>query len=292
MKIAVSSYSFSKSMMRDNVSQSDTISLAKEIGFDAVEFADILNEPDTDKKDHARKLKEECDRLNMPVIVLAVSADLLYGSDGDIEKEIAKARSNVDLAEILGAKMMRHDVCWQIKPGDLRFRGYKAALSRLVYACKEITEYAREKGIRTMVENHGFFFQDVDRVESLLEEVDDANFGLLADTGNFLCADQDPCYAIGRLAPYIFHVHAKDFCVINGSSSDGVKAAKAGNAFIMTRSGNYLKPTILGHGDVPLTQCLAILKSNGYSGDITVEFEGMEDTTEALNAGLKFLKLL
>lgn len=279
-------------MMRDNVSQSDTISLAKEIGFDAVEFADILNEPGTDKNDYARKLKEECDRLNMPVLVLAVSADLLYGSDGDIEKEIAKARSHVDLAEILGAKMMRHDVCWQIKPGDLRFRGYKTALPRLAYACREITGYGREKGIKTMVENHGFFFQDVDRVEALLEDVDDQNFGLLADMGNFLCADQDPCYAIGRLAPYIFHVHAKDFGVISGSSSDGSMAAKSGNAYIITRSGNYLKPTIIGHGDVPATQCLTILKANGYSGDITVEFEGMEDTTEALKAGLKFLKLL
>lgn len=58
----------------------------------------------------------------------------------------------------------------------------------------------------------------------------------------------------------------------------------------MTRGGNYLKPAVPGHGDVPLSQCLNVLKANGYTGGVTIEFEGMEDTTEALAAGLKFLR--
>ncbi|MDD2393056.1 MAG: sugar phosphate isomerase/epimerase [Eubacteriales bacterium] len=290
MRLAVSSYSFSKLMRQDDFSQLDTIKMAKELGFDAIEFAEILNDPDTGKIEYAVRLKEECDRIDLPVLNLAVSADLLYGSEGDIEKEIVKAKLNIDCAEILGAKLMRHDVCWNIRPGDGRFRGYKVALPRLAYACKEITKYGSEKGIKTMVENHGFFFQDVDRVEALMEEVDDPNFGLLADMGNFLCVDQDPCYSIGRLAPYIFYIHAKDFCFIDGMRIDVARAAEAGNAFIMTRSGNYLKPTVLGHGDVPVTQCLAVLEANGYKGDIAIEFEGMEDTREALQSGLKFLR--
>ena len=34
-----------------------------------------------------------------------------------------------------------------------------------------MTEYAAAKGIKTMVENHGFFCQDSDRVEKLVTAV-------------------------------------------------------------------------------------------------------------------------
>ena len=64
-----------------------------------------------------------------------------------------------------------------------------------------------------MVENHGFYVQDSERVEKLYAAVDNKNFGLLTDMGNFLCADEDPASAFARVAPYAYYVHAKDFIV-------------------------------------------------------------------------------
>ena len=68
-----------------------------------------------------------------------------------------------------------------------------------------------------MVENHGFFCQDSVRVEKLVTAIDHPNFGVLLDMGNFLCADDNPTTAVGRLLPYTFHCHAKDFHIKPGT---------------------------------------------------------------------------
>lgn len=41
--------------------------------------------------------------------------------------------------------------------------------------------------------------QDADRIEQLVCGVAHDNFGLLLDMGNFLCADESPAVAIGKL---------------------------------------------------------------------------------------------
>ena len=116
-------------------------------------------------------------------------------------------------------------------------------------------EYAKTKGIRTMMENHGYFCQDSDRVERIVTGVADSNFGLLLDMGNFLCADENPVVAFGKLMPYVSFVHAKDFHVKSGNNIAPV------DGFFTTRGGNYLRGAVLGHGDVPVFQCLSLAKN-------------------------------
>jgi sugar phosphate isomerase/epimerase len=108
-----------------------------------------------------------------------------------------------------------------------------------------------------MVENHGFFCQDSERVEKLINTVDHKNFGALIDMGNFLCADEDPAKAVGRLLPYVFHVHAKDFHTKQGICTD------PGEGWFQSRGGNFLRGAIIGHGDVPVVQCMRLLNAIG-----------------------------
>ena len=46
----------------------------------------------------------------------------------------------------------------------------------------------------------------------------------------------------------------------------------------------------MGHGNVPVKQCLHILKAAGYDGTIAIEFEGMEPAVDAMRIGLANLK--
>ena len=278
MKTAVSSYSFNKLLSSGVMTQLDCISKAKEMGFDAIEFVDILAPQGVSKEDYAKKLSEECKKVDLPISSFTFGADFLNGSNGNIELEIDRVKKMIDIAEILGAKLIRHDAT----RGD--GRAFDIILPIIADACREVTEYAATKGIRTTVENHGFFCQDSDRVEKLYNAVNHPNFGLLADMGNFLCADEAPDKAFSRIAPYAFYVHAKDFHVKSAMLPD------PGEGFFCSRSGNYLRGAILGHGDVPVKHCLKALKHVKYNGYIAIEFEGMEDPINAIRIGLANLK--
>ena len=63
-----------------------------------------------------------------------------------------------------------------------------------------------------------------------------------------------------------------------------------GNMFFMTRGGNYLRGTIVGHGDVPVKSCINALKRVGYDGYISLEFEGPEYAIDAIKAGKENLE--
>ena len=75
--------------------------------------------------------------------------------------------------------------------------------------------------------------------------------------GNFMCADENPALAVARVAPYTRYVHAKDFIWRSYNDAD------PGEGAFQTRGGNYLRGTIVGHGNVPVKQCLHILKPPG-----------------------------
>ena len=283
MKIGVSTYSFAHYITQTGCDYFKVLDIAREIGFDGVDFINLNNEQwgiVGDEIEMAKELRAYCEKLGLEVAAYTVGANLM--SD-DIDNEIAKLKHCVDVAEALGAKIMRHDVCGKLKEKP-RYN-YKDAIADMVPAIREVTEYARAKGIRTCTENHGYIFQSPERVEELIRAVDNDNYGWLCDMGNFMCADVDPINAVTIAAPYTFHVHAKDFLFKEGN-------AEMPERFFRTAGDNYLRGTVLGHGVVPVANCIRILKKAGYDGYVALEFEGMEENLPAVRAGYNYLKKL
>jgi sugar phosphate isomerase/epimerase len=279
MKIGVSSYSFSRLVNSGALEQLAVIAKAREIGFDVIEFSTIAVPNGRTLPDFAGELRRESERVGIAIVNYTIGADFLKGSGGDLPAEIARVQREVDVAQILGAPGMRHDASGGWPADHVGPRSFQAALPRLAEGCRAVTEYAAGKGIKTMVENHGFFCQDSERVEQLVTAVNHPNFGVLIDMGNFLCADEDPARAVGRLMPYAFHCHAKDFHVKPGTG------AAPGAGWFMSRAGNYLRGAIIGHGAVPVLQCLRIMKRDGFNGVLSIEFEGMEDVLTGISIG-------
>jgi len=273
MQISVSSYSFSK--MKS--SPIERLRLAKELGFAAIEFTEV-------DMDTAKRLREESDKLDFPIICYTVGADFLQVKS--IEAEADRLYKQVDIARALGVHLMRHDASRGFQPFRAAHSGFAEALPLLAKGCRQVTEYAAEKSVITMVENHGFFCQDSERIAALVGAVSHPNFGALVDIGNFLCADEDPAIACGNVAALALHVHAKDFHVKSGSGRN------PGRGWFRSRGGNYLRGAIIGHGNVPVRQCLGNLKRAGYDGYVSIEFEGMEDCVEALRIGRENLLAL
>ncbi len=287
MKIGVSSYSFSGLTRTGKMSLFEVIEKAKEIGFDVIEFSGLVLPDGETLKSFAPKVKAKCAEVGIEMGNYTIGADFINGSNGDLDAEIERVKGEVDIAVLLGSPGMRHDATRGF-PADYnsQAKSFDDALPILVKGCRAITEYAAQFGIKTMVENHGFFCQDSERVEKLISAVNHENFGALVDMGNFLCVDESPYEAIGRMMPYAFHVHAKDFHIKSGMEPS------PGPGWIFTRGGNYIRGAIIGHGNVPIYQCIKVMKKSGYDKTLSIEFEGLEEPLKGIEMGFNNLKKL
>lgn len=281
MKFSVSSYSFQKLLNNGTYTQRELISVAKDMGFDGIEFIDLMPEDGMTDLLYAKVLAHEAAKVGIEIVAYTIGADFLKK---DPDSEVERLYGQVDVTEALGAKLMRHDATGGFPESEAKYKSFDGALPVLADCCRRVTEYAEKKGISTMVENHGYFCQDSTRVERLVNAVNHPNFGLLVDMGNFMCADDEPAAAVGRVAQFAKHVHAKDFILKSGNGPD------PGDGFFRTRGGNYLRGTVVGHGAVPVYRCVQTLKRSGYDGYVTIEFEGVEDNLWAIKTGLENLK--
>ncbi len=284
IKFSVSSYSFISDIRANKVTALECIKRAKDLGFDAIEVLDAVDFAGLsyeEKKEHALKILEESKKQGIEISCLTCDADFL---NKDTDEEISRLKGLVDIAEILGVNRMRHDATVGYAYDSDKYCSFDKVLSKLARACKEVSEYAKDKGVVTMIENHGFFCQDSERVEKLYTAIDCDNFALLCDIGNFMCADEDPAQAVTRVAPYAKYVHLKDFILKDYNQPD------PGQGSFKTRMGNYLRGTIIGQGNVPVRQCLLALKKANYEGYMSFEFEGLEPCELALSIGLQNIK--
>lgn len=271
MKISVTSYSFSRLFREGKMTQADVPQKAHELGFDGVEFTDLDGKTYEEQCALADRIRESADRYGMPIVCYAVSANMYQPTKEASDAEVLRICRKVDLAKRLGAPVMRHDMTFSLgKSGDAV--SFDRMLPVMAENTRRVTEYAATQGIVTVTENHGTVSQDSDRIERLYNAVAHDNFGLLLDLGNFVCADEDPFRAVGRLAPYARHAHAKDFAP---AVSDG----------FLTRGGRRIRGTVIGEGIVPIAACLGALVHAGYDGYLTVEYEGSEDPLAAIARG-------
>ncbi len=282
MKISVSSYSFMQYIRDGRLTQLTAIDKAKEMGFDAIEFIDIDGKGNLElQKENAAKLKERADCMDMAINAYTIGADLAKPTESEREAAVERLKGQLDVAKILGASVMRHDICYNL--GKTGFtRSFDLMLPYLADSARKVTEYGASIGIKTCSENHGYIAQDSDRMERLFNAVNHDNFGLLVDVGNFTCVDEDHVLAVSRVAPYAIHAHVKDMKISKGTPNGCCQS--------MTRGGNYYCGTVIGEGDVPVKQCLNVLKRAGYDGYLSIEFEGNGDCIDGIARGFENLK--
>ena len=281
MKLGVSSYSFSKYISSEKCDYFKICDMAKEIGFDGIEFVD-LNNFGMDVKDPlklASEIKEYCNKIDLEIIAYTVGANFI---DKDKEEEVMRLCKCVDIARKLGAKTLRHDICWSL-PKEKGYQTYKDAVSEISPYIRKVSQYALENGIKTCSENHGMIFQDAERMVEMVKAVDCENYGLLCDIGNFMCVDADSLESVKTVCPYIFHVHVKDFLYKDKTDDKPV-------GFMKTRGENFIRGTVLGHGVVKVRECIEAIRKSGYDGYVSLEFEGPEDCISSIKNGYEFLK--
>ena len=278
MKLAVSAYSFYQYIREGKMNIWETVDKAAAMGYDAIEFLDMPGNSYEEQCESAKKLKAMARDAKIDICAYTIGAELFKDTNEENMRERERLKRQVEVASILGAPIMRHDVCYSLKKSG-KGRSFDLMLPTIAEGIREVTDYAQRLGVRTSVENHGYIAQDSDRLERLFNAVDHDNFGLLLDIGNFVCVDEDNAQAVSRLAPYAIHVHAKDMHYSREFREGWGK----------TRGCNYFCGAVIGKGDVNVKKCVEIIKRAGYDGYLSVEFEGREDCIDAIALSRKYL---
>lgn len=283
MKTSVSTYSFGGYM--NTLGIEGIIRKSAELGFTGIEFVEGGWTKGLDCG-YAKELRALCEENGLTPVAYCTGADFLSGSGGDLRAEVKRLHGQLDFAAALGVPNMRHDVCYGLSDRNGKKIGisFEDVLPILAEGCRETAAYAESIGLGTMTENHGFFVQDANRVEKLINTTAHPAFGALVDVGNFMCADEIPCNSVSIMARYAKHVHAKDFHYLSGKEECPTRG------WFQTRGSNYLRGAIIGHGAVGVRQCIRILRNAGYDGWVSVEFEGMEDNILGISLGKEALE--
>ena len=219
----------------------------KEIGFDSVDiFVDPL-ELDLLER-HA--IKEECDRLELPIISIACVAVGLIDFNPSVRKfHLHRVEKYLDLAHEYAAKnilLVIGEYIWnrEVIPADEQWK-------LGVYSLRELGDYAATHNLEIVIELEPFPHSLVNTVETMvrfLDDIDLPNVKANIDISHLVLSKVAPA-ELRRLKGRAGHVHISD--------CDG-------------KVHGDLPP---GRGVVPFEPYLREIKDLGIDGAISIELE-------------------
>ncbi len=299
MKIGLSSYSMVNRIYSGEMDIIQVMEFAAERGaehFELVPFGFVFYDDKTGAFDDAliERVRAKSAELGLPLSNYAVLADLLKESESEREAEVERLCRHIDVAAKVGVPFMRHDVSSFRRPLEHNTPAeFERLFPVMVDTTRRLSEYAEQYGITTLVENHGFFVNGADRVIRLAEAVGRENFGILCDTGNFACVDENCLVADKKCLPYTKFYHLKDFYIREKDTlplGGGLFRCDSGNWF-SSNSGEYmLRGSILGQGDLPMRAIFRQIA--GADTFASLEFEGMEKPEDGSTLGMDAAKEL
>lgn len=284
MKIGLSSYSLSRAIGSGQLGILEAIDWIANAGGEHMEVvpggAWDIHVPGLPEKLAARAKEAGIDLSSY-----TIGANFVNDDPAARAAEVARIKGEVDIAAALGVKFMRYDAGWRPIP-ETTLENFEKDLPLVADCCREVAAYAARYGITCSVENHGYHFQDCERVRRLVKMVDLPNYRTTLDVGNFLCADGDPVSSVRTNIDIASFIHFKDFFRRTAGNPP------IGEGWSRSRAGHYLRATVIGHGSVELVPIVKIIKESGYDGYVSVEFEGKEDCLWACKVSLDNAKKL
>lgn len=244
---------------------------AQRLGYDGIEIRGIENEmfaPRTRPflQENIEKTKEELKTRNLEICCLDTSC-MLHDELKHVET-IEEGKAYIDLASKLNAPFIR--VFGNNIPDPSK---RTETIDFVARALNELGLYAENKNVIVLIETHGDFSASAD-LAPVMEKVTSKAVGVLWDVNHPFKAFEEPLtVTFERLAKYIKHTHYKD------SKGPGARAPLC----------------LVGEGDLPVAESIAILHESGYEGYVSFEWEKkwhptIEEPEVAIPAFINYIK--
>lgn len=274
----------------------EAIELMQKIGMDGIEIvvqddycSGIPCNCDQETLEKVKKCAEE-----HGIRIIALTPYNSYFNSPDEEQrlgEISAIRKVVDYCEFLGASYVR------IYGGNLVAGDTYKLEERwdtLVRSLREMGDYAREKGVTLVVENH-FNTMAVSAKNSadLMKAVDHPAVAILYDQANLTFTEnEDYLTAIPIQQQYVAYMHVKDLVFLEGKSFVSSNVARP------NEEERNVKTKIVGEGIVPWPEILSMVKEYGYDGWLSLEYErrwhpdDVPDASIGMKKSVEYLKTI
>jgi sugar phosphate isomerase/epimerase len=155
-----------------------------------------------------------------------------------------------------------------------------AALEPIADGLNRLGEFAGTMQVRVVLETHGDF-SDSTVVAALMPRIQSPSVGILWDTHHpWKFFDEPLGQTWDRLRPWVWHTHWKDSvsrpAVPARESSTAHEQSSASTAAHALMSGHREADYVLfGGGEFPAEECARLLKTSGYDGWLSLEWEKM-----------------
>ena len=260
-KMSLAQWSFNKSFRSGGVSPYEFARLASELGFEGLEYVNQLY-PDVmdseDKTDAIAAFVEKNNalatqyKLQNVLIMIDSEGDLASSDENKRSEAIANHKLWIDAANQMGCSAVRLNLFGESDP--------EKWVANSILSLTELADYAADKSINVIVENHGRLSSNVPVLMKVINGTGKSNCGTLPDFGNFCIAEE----GYGSL----FDGSCKEFYdPYKGVSEMIVKAfGVSAKSYNFDKEGNE---TTLDYN-----RLLKIVKDAGYTGFVGVEYEG------------------
>jgi sugar phosphate isomerase/epimerase len=190
--------------------------------------------------------RREVADANINIVNLGSSANMHFLDPKKRQNNLDDARKYIDLAQQLNCPFIR------VFPNDLpKEQDEKATIDAIIQSLIVLGDYAKTSGVKVLLESHGKVIQS-DMLLHIMKETNHVNVGLVWDFFNMWSVTKEaPADMYGQLKKYIHHTHIKD-------------------AILTDKGETY---TLLGEGNAPVKEALHALKSGGYAGYYSFEWE-------------------
>lgn len=206
---------------------------------------DLPNHPIFSRTNIAATRRQVAD-AGVKIVNLGSSANMHFLDQQKRQNNLDEAKKYIELASQLGCPFIR------VFPNDLpKDQPENETVDAIIRALQELGDFAKNSGVKVLLESHGKVIKS-DMLLHIMESTHHAQVGLVWDFFNMWSVTQEPPAQVYQvLKKYILHTHIKDAML----------------------SGSGEKYTLLGHGNAPVKEALHALKTGGYSGYYSFEWE-------------------
>ncbi|HHW87961.1 MAG TPA: sugar phosphate isomerase/epimerase [Chloroflexi bacterium] len=281
MKLSISMWSVVAAVRTKRIDLSGFIEFAarqQEHGARGVELLDYFW---TDRAAEMGKVKRQIADAGLELAVYSIGNDFFQPERSAWEKQLADLKTGVEVADQLEVHTLRV-FSGNAKPGYSFDDGFAWIVDGLAAGA----HYAESHGVTLALENHGLMAGRSSQVRRVIDAVGSPALRANIDTGNFLLVNQNPTEAAQELAKLAALVHLKDFRRARADETEHIYKALDGTAYT---------GAVVGQGEVDLAAIIKILGDAGYTGWLSLEYEGSDDpltvgVPQSLQAAQKLLQ--